>query len=66
MFTTSTGNIQIGDMRKKGVCDKSALVLSDKVDESAKNFFTEIISSISDATCNNIWFIYWNRKININ
>jgi serine/threonine-protein phosphatase 2A regulatory subunit B len=54
LFTTSTGNIQIGDMRKKGVCDKSALVLSDKVDESAKNFFTEIISSISDATCNNI------------
>jgi serine/threonine-protein phosphatase 2A regulatory subunit B len=49
LFTTSTGIIKIGDMRKKGICDNTAMVLAEKQDESQKNFFTEIVSSISDA-----------------
>lgn len=37
-------------MRKSGVCDNTAITLQEKEDPATKNFFTEIIQSISDAT----------------
>lgn len=37
-------------MRKSGICDQTALTLAEKEDPSKKNFFTEIVASISDAT----------------
>jgi len=36
-------------MRRSGVCDSSAITFYEKEDPSKKNFFTEIVSSISDA-----------------
>lgn len=36
-------------MRKSGICDQTALTLAEKEDPSKKNFFTEIVASISDA-----------------
>lgn len=36
-------------MRQTGICDNTALVLQEKDDPSKKNFFTEIVASISEA-----------------
>jgi len=36
-------------MRKSGVCDSTAITLAEKEDPAKKNFFTEIVASISDA-----------------
>lgn len=49
LYTTSKGILKCGDMRKSGVCDNTAITLAEKEDPSTKNFFTEIVSSISDA-----------------
>ncbi len=37
-------------MRKSGICDNTALTFAEKEDPSKKNFFTEIVASISDAS----------------
>ena len=37
-------------MRQSGICDNTALTFAEKEDPSKRNFFTEIVSSISDAT----------------
>jgi len=37
-------------MRKSGICDQTALTLAEKEDPAKKNFFTEIVASISDAS----------------
>ncbi|KRX11177.1 WD40-repeat-containing domain [Pseudocohnilembus persalinus] len=50
LYTTSKGIAKIGDMRQSGICDNTAITLSEKEDPSKKNFFTEIVASISDAT----------------
>lgn len=49
LCTTSKGITKIGDMRKSGVCDSTAITLAEKEDPAKKNFFTEIVASISDA-----------------
>ena len=36
-------------MRKSGICDTAGLILAETLDSSQKNFFTDIVSSISDA-----------------
>lgn len=37
-------------MRKNGICDNTGQVLEEKEDPAKKNFFTDIVSSISEAT----------------
>ena len=48
IFSTSKGLIKLGDLRKSSVCDHTAITFEDKDANVNKNFFTEIISSISD------------------
>ena len=36
-------------MRRSGICDKNGIVLAENLDSSSKNFFTDLVSSISDA-----------------
>lgn len=50
IFSTSKGVIKLGDLRKSSVCDHTAISFEDKDANVNKNFFTEIISSISDVT----------------
>lgn len=50
LYTTSKGVTKVGDMRKSGICDNTAITFAEKEDPSKKNFFTEIVASISDAT----------------
>ena len=49
LYSTSKGVIKVADLRKSGICDNTAIHLEEKEDPSKKNFFTEIVSSISDA-----------------
>lgn len=49
MYSTSKGVIKLGDLRKNSICDKSAITIEEKA-PSNKNFFTEIVASISDVT----------------
>ena len=49
LYATSKGIIKVGDMRKSSICDKTAIQFEEKEDLSKKNFFTEIVASISDA-----------------
>lgn len=53
IFSTSKGLIKLGDLRKSSVCDHTAMSFEDKDASVNKNFFTEIISSISDVTFSN-------------
>lgn len=48
LYGTSKGLIKICDLRKSAICDKYAQILEDTTSTS-KSFFSEIISSISDA-----------------
>jgi len=50
IFSTSKGVIKLGDLRKSSVCDGTAITFEDKDAQINRNFFTEIISSISDVT----------------
>ena len=50
LYSTSKGVIKVCDMRKSGVCDNQAITLQEKEDPASKNFFSEIVQSISDAT----------------
>ena len=46
-------------MRKSGICDTSGIVFAESLDSSQKNFFTDIVSSISDSQfSNNGRYIY--------
>ena len=38
------------DMRQSGICDNIVITFKEKEKNIKKNFFTEIVSSISDAT----------------
>ena len=49
LYTTSKGIIKLCDMRKSGICDNTAQTLAEPEDPAKKNFFTEIVTSISDA-----------------
>ena len=48
IFSTSKGIIKLGDLRKSSICDHTAMTFEDKDAHANRNFFTEIISSISD------------------
>jgi hypothetical protein len=48
MYSSSKGCIRMVDMRDSALCDKPAKVFEEEEDPSAKSFFSEIISSISD------------------
>lgn len=50
IYSTSKGIIKIADMRKNGICDTTGQVLEEKEDPAKKNFFTDIVNSISEAT----------------
>ncbi len=50
VYTTSKGITKMADMRKSGVCDNTAITFVEKEDPSKKNFFTEIVASISEAS----------------
>lgn len=50
IFSTSKGILKLGDLRKSSVCEHTAICFEDKEIQPNKNFFTEIISSISDVT----------------
>jgi len=49
LYSTSKGVIRIGDMRVSGICDNTAVTLVENEDPATKNFFTEIVASISEA-----------------
>lgn len=51
-------------MRQTGICDNTALVLQEKDDPSKKNFFTEIVASISEAcfSKNGRYLLNHNKK----
>lgn len=49
IYATSKGILKYCDLRISGVCDNSAITLFEKEDPKKKNFFTEIVASISDA-----------------
>jgi len=48
IFSTSKGVIKMGDLRKNSNCNKTALAFEEKEAGANKNFFTEIVASISD------------------
>lgn len=50
IFSTSKGIIKVGDLRVSSTCDHTAQVFEEKNANVTRNFFTEIISSISDVT----------------
>lgn len=52
LYSTSKGIIKVGDLRKSSNCEKTAMTLEVK-DSGNKNFFTDIIVSICDATFSN-------------
>jgi serine/threonine-protein phosphatase 2A regulatory subunit B len=50
IFSTSKGVIRIGDLRANSCCDKAQVSIEDKESTAQKNFFTDIVASISDIT----------------
>ncbi|KAL3421314.1 protein phosphatase PP2A regulatory subunit B [Phlyctema vagabunda] len=48
MYASSKGTIKLADMRESALCDKHAKQFEQEEDPSARSFFSEIISSISD------------------
>jgi len=50
LYSTSKGIIKVGDLRKSSQCEKTAMTLESKENPANKNFFTDIIVSICDAT----------------
>ncbi|KAG1054787.1 hypothetical protein G6F43_003217 [Rhizopus delemar] len=49
MYSSSKGTIKLADMRESALCDQNAKVFEETEDPSNRSFFSEIISSISDA-----------------
>lgn len=52
LYSTSKGVVKIGDLRKGSHCENSSMTLEAK-ETGTKNFFTDIIVSICDATFSN-------------
>ncbi|KAK2611339.1 hypothetical protein N8I77_004688 [Diaporthe amygdali] len=48
MYASSKGTIKLADMRESALCDQHAKLFEQEEDPSARSFFSEIISSISD------------------
>ncbi|KAK6583719.1 hypothetical protein PZA11_003449 [Diplocarpon coronariae] len=48
MYASSKGTIKLADMRESALCDQHAKQFEQEEDPSARSFFSEIISSISD------------------
>ncbi|KAJ2889362.1 protein phosphatase 2A regulatory subunit cdc55 [Coemansia aciculifera] len=48
MYSSSKGTIKLCDMRDSALCDQHAKQFEEPEDPSSKNFFSEIISSVSD------------------
>jgi len=48
VYSSSKGIIRLCDMRQSALCDTQAKIFEEKEDPTTKNFFSEIISSISD------------------
>ncbi|KAF8141516.1 WD40-repeat-containing domain protein [Boletus edulis] len=48
MYSSSKSNIKLADMRDSALCDRHAKCFEEEEDPSARSFFSEIISSISD------------------
>ena len=66
LYSTSKGVVNVADLRKSSICDNNAVVLFESEDPSKKNFFTEIVSSISDATFSrNGKYIYSRDFLNV-
>ena len=49
MYSSSKGSIKLNDTRQNALCDQHAKYFEEPEDPSTKSFFSEIISSISDA-----------------
>jgi len=49
MYSRSRGTIRLGDMRDSALCDSHSKLFGMEEDPETKSFFSEIISSISDA-----------------
>jgi len=50
IYSSSKGIIKMGDLRQRSNCDNGVLTIEDKESTSQKNFFTDIVASISDIT----------------
>ncbi|CAF0773492.1 unnamed protein product, partial [Brachionus calyciflorus] len=48
VYSSSKGIIRLCDMRQSALCDSQAKIFEEREDPTTKNFFSEIISSISD------------------
>ncbi|KAJ0388665.1 hypothetical protein P43SY_010540 [Pythium insidiosum] len=48
MYSTSRGAIKLGDLRQAALCDSHSKVFEEAEDPENRNFFSEIIASISD------------------
>lgn len=48
IYSTSKGIIKLCDLRKNSLGDTAPMTLEEKEDPASKNFFTEIVASISD------------------
>lgn len=48
VYSSSKGIIRLCDMRQSALCDTQAKIFEEREDPTTKNFFSEIISSISD------------------
>jgi len=48
VYSSSKGTIRLCDMRAQALCDQHAKLLEEPEDPTNRNFFSEIISSISD------------------
>ncbi|PVU84542.1 hypothetical protein BB559_007575 [Furculomyces boomerangus] len=48
MYSSSKGTIKLCDMRDSSLCDNYSKIFEEPEDPSTKNFFSEIISSVSD------------------
>jgi len=49
IYTSSRGSIRLADLRDSALCDNHAKLFEVQEDPAAKSFFSEIISSVSDA-----------------
>jgi serine/threonine-protein phosphatase 2A regulatory subunit B len=53
VVASSTGILRVADFRVSSQCEKTAKIFAEPEDPSTKNFFTEIICSLSDAIFSN-------------
>jgi serine/threonine-protein phosphatase 2A regulatory subunit B len=51
-YSSSKGNIRLVDMRQSALCDSHAKLFEEHEPQSTRNFFSEIIASISDIKFN--------------